>query len=114
LAGRCPEGTYSQCGRDSQIERIRKILEKEEKIRLEEVRSYLVLLQANSVKPLVKLLGELKNSKSRRTICDAIAESGKNSIDLFVPFLDDRRWYLPEISPTSWSSREGAGLSLPA
>jgi HEAT repeat protein len=81
-------------GDDSQIERIGKILEREERIRLEEVRSFLVLLQANSVKPLVKLLGELKNSKLRRVLCDALAESGKNSIDLFVPFLDDRRWYL--------------------
>ena len=81
-------------GEDSQIERIGRMLEREERIRLEDVRSYLVLLQANSVKPLVKLLGELKNSKSRRVICDALAESGKNSIDLFVPFLDDRRWYL--------------------
>jgi hypothetical protein len=81
-------------GEDSQIERIGRSLEREEKIRLEEVRSYLVLLQANSVKPLVKLLGELKNSKPRRMLCDALAESGKNSIDLFVPFLDDRRWYL--------------------
>jgi hypothetical protein len=81
-------------GDDSQIERIGRMLEKEGKIRLEEMRSYLVLLQANSIKPLVKVLGELKNSKSRRVICDALAESGKNSIDLFVPFLDDRRWYL--------------------
>jgi hypothetical protein len=76
------------------IERIGRVLEREEGIRLEEVSAFLVLLQRNSIKPLIQLLGELKNSKTRRVICDALAEIGKSAIELFVPFIDDRRWFL--------------------
>lgn len=81
-------------GEEQRIDRIGKILEKEEGVRLDDLSSYLILLQQNSIKPLIKTLGELKNSKTRRVICDALAEIGKNAIELFPPFLDDRRWYL--------------------
>lgn len=81
-------------GEPLRIERIGSVLESEEGIRLEDVSGYLVLLQKNSVKPLVQLLGNLKNSKTRRVFCDALSEIGKNAIDLFTPFIDDRRWYL--------------------
>jgi tetratricopeptide (TPR) repeat protein len=82
-----------EAGEEVRIERIGKVLDREE-VRLEEVNAYLLLLQKNSIKPLIKLLGELKNSKARRVFCDALAEVGKNAIELFTPFVDDRRWYL--------------------
>lgn len=81
-------------GDEQRIERIGKILEKDEMIQLDDLNHYLVLLQQNSIKPLIKLLGEVKNSKTRRVICDALAEIGKNSIELFTPFIDDKRWFL--------------------
>jgi HEAT repeat protein len=71
-----------------------KLLEKEEGVRLEEVHNYLVLLQRNAIKPLVRLLGERQKSKVRRVICDALSEIGKNAFELFVPYMDDPRWYL--------------------
>ena len=83
----------ADAGEEARIERIGKVLEGEE-VRLEEVNAYLALLQRNSIKPLIKLLGELKNSKARRVFCDALAEIGKNANELFTPFMDDRRWYL--------------------
>lgn len=82
-----------EAGEEVRIERIGKVLEREE-VRLEDVNAYLSLLQKNSIKPLIKLLGELKNSKARRVFCDALAEIGKNAIEMFTPFIDDRRWYL--------------------
>ncbi len=81
-------------GDEVRIERIGNILERETGIRPEDVNEYLILLQQNSIRPLIKLLGELKNSKTRRVICDALSEIGKNAIELFTPFIDDRRWYL--------------------
>jgi len=81
-------------GDATRIERIGRVLEKEEGIRLQDVSGYLVLLQRNSIKPLIKLLGELKNSKTRRVLCDALSEIGKNAIELIIPFMEDRRWYL--------------------
>ena len=81
-------------GESQRIELIGKVLEKEEGIRLEDVSGYLVLLQRNSIQPLIKLLGELKNSKTRRVVCDALSEIGKNAIELITPFIDDKRWFL--------------------
>ena len=82
-----------EAGEEVRIDRIGRVLEREEG-RLEDVNAYLSLLQKNSIKPLVKLLGELKNSKTRRVFCDALPEIGKNAIEVFTPFIDDRRWYL--------------------
>ena len=82
-----------EAGEEVRIERIGKVLEREE-VRLEDVNAYLLLLQENSIQPLIKLLGEIKNSKTRRVFCDALSEIGKDAIELFIPFIDDRRWYL--------------------
>jgi HEAT repeat protein len=81
-------------GESQRVELIGKVLGREEGIRLEEVNNFLVLLQRNSIQPLIKLLGELKNSKTRRVLCDALSEIGKNAIEIIVPFIDDKRWYL--------------------
>lgn len=81
-------------GDEVRIDRIGKVLEREERLRLEDVTDYLLILQRNSIRPLVKVLGDLKNSKARRVICDALSEIGKNAVDLFTPFMEDRRWYL--------------------
>jgi HEAT repeat protein len=69
-------------------------MEREEGIRLEDVTGYIVLLQRNSIKPLIKLLGDLTNSKARRVLCETLAQVGKNASEMFIPFIDDRRWYL--------------------
>ncbi len=89
----CIRRIILEAGDEVRIERIGKILEREE-VRLEDVNAYLLLLQKNSIKPLITLLGELKNSKARRVFCDALSEIGKGAIELFTPFIDDRRWYL--------------------
>jgi len=82
-----------EAGDEVRIERIGRVLEREEG-RLEDVHAYLLLLQKNSIKPMIKVLGELKNSKGRRVFCDALSEIGKNAIELLTPFIDDRRWFL--------------------
>jgi HEAT repeat protein len=88
-------------GEEQRIEQIGRILDHGDGIRLEVVDSnlrdvigYLELLHRNSIKPLIKLLGELKKSKTRRVIYDALSEIGKNAIEIFIPYLDDPRWYL--------------------
>jgi HEAT repeat protein len=102
----------TEAGEEVRIERIGKVLEREEGVRLGEVNDYLLLLQKNSIKPLVRLLGELKNSKTRRAFCDALSEIGKNAIELFTPFIDDRRWYLVR-NITYILGRIGKEQSLP-
>jgi HEAT repeat protein len=100
-----------EAGEEVRIERIGKVLEKEE-VRLEDVNAYLLLLQKNSIIPLIKLLGELRNSKTRRVFCDALSEIGKDAIELFIPFIDDRRWYLVR-NITYILGRIGKEQSLP-
>jgi HEAT repeat protein len=81
-------------GEEQRIDQIGRILDKEDRIRLEDVSDYLQLLHRNSIKALIKLLGELKKSKTRRVIYDALSEIGKNAIEMFYPYMDDMRWYL--------------------
>jgi len=88
-------------GEEQRIEQIGRILDNEDGIRLEvvdstlrDVSGYLELLHRNSIRPLIKLLGELRKSKTRRVIYDALSEIGKNAIEMFIPYMDDPRWYL--------------------
>src|SRR4030042_479890 len=83
-----------EAGNDQRIERIGKLLEQEEEIRSEDVHSYLILLPRNAIQPLIRLLGERSKSKTRRVICDALSEIGKNAYELFIPYMDDPRWSL--------------------
>jgi hypothetical protein len=76
------------------IQRIGMILEKKADLRLEEVSAYLLLLKPNAVQELMRVLGDLTNSKGRRMLCDIIGELGKTRTDLIVQFMDDPRWYL--------------------
>jgi hypothetical protein len=100
-----------EAGDEVRIARIGKVLERED-VRLEDVNAYLSLLQKNSITPLIKLLGELKNSKTRRVFCDALSEIGRNAVDLITPFVDDRRWFLVR-NITYILGRIGKEQSLP-
>ncbi len=83
-----------KAGEPQRIEKIGKILDKGEEIRLEEVSSYLTLLKPNSIQPLIKVLGELNNSRARRMLCEVLIEIGKGNMELIIPFIDDHRWFL--------------------
>jgi len=81
-------------GDHEHIQRIGMILEKRADLRLEEVSAYLLLLKPNAVPELMKVLGDLTNSKGRRMLCDVICELGRTRTDFIVQFMDDPRWYL--------------------
>ncbi len=81
-------------GDPQRIEKIGKVLERRDGVRLNEVSGYLKLLRPNSLQPLMKLLGDLSNPKARRALCDAVCEIGRDSMEQIIPFLGDRRWFL--------------------
>jgi len=83
-----------RAGEPQRIEKIGKILDKGEEIRLEEVSNYLTLLKPNSIQPLIKVLGELNNSRARRMLCEVVIEIGKGNPEIIIPFIDDHRWFL--------------------
>jgi HEAT repeat protein len=100
-----------EAGDEVRISRIGRGLDRED-VRLEDVNAYLSLLQENSITPLIKVLGELKNSKARRVFCDALSEVGKNAVERITPFIDDRRWFLVR-NITYILGRIGKEQSLP-
>ncbi len=57
-------------GEESRIEKIGRIIDKGEGVNLDEVSGYLLLLRQNAIPSLIKVLGELNNSKARRMICE--------------------------------------------
>jgi len=81
-------------GDPGHTQRIGMILEKRTDLRLEEVSAYLLLLKPNAIPGLIKVLGDLTNSKGRRMLCDVVCELGKTRTDLITQFMDDPRWYL--------------------
>jgi len=60
----------------------------------EQVYDFLVLLDKNALLPLSDLLGRINQMKIRRVICDALAQIGREHVDLLASRLDDRRWYV--------------------
>lgn len=101
-----------KAGEAERIERIGKTLEKAGEIPWEEISRYLSLLKANSIPPLIDVLGEITNSKSRRMICEVLVESGKNNPEVFFPFLEDPRWFLVR-NILYILGRIGKGTSVP-
>ena len=83
-----------KAGDPQRIERIGKLLEKRDGVQVEDAARYLKLLKPNSIPSLMVVLSELSNPKGRRIICDVLCEIGKDQIELILPFLEDRRWYL--------------------
>lgn len=81
-------------GEELRIEKIGKIIDKGEGVNLEEVSSYLLLLRPNAIAPMIKVLGELNNSKARRMLCEVLVELGKNKVELIAPHIEDHRWFL--------------------
>lgn len=81
-------------GEELRIEKIGKIIDKGEGVNLEEVSSYLLLLRPNAIAPMIKVLGELDNSKARRMLCEVLVELGKNKVELIAPHIEDHRWFL--------------------
>lgn len=79
---------------ETMVEKIGKIIDKGEGVNFDEVSNYLLLLGPKAIPPLIKVLGELNNSKARRTICEVLVELGKNKVDLIAPHIEDQRWFL--------------------
>lgn len=83
-----------KAGEKTRIEIIGKIVDKGEGVNLDEVSNYLLLLGPSAIPALIKVLGELNNSRARRMLCEVLVELGKNKLDLIAPHIEDQRWFL--------------------
>ena len=59
-----------------------------------EIETYLRLLPRRAVEPLLDLLGEVKQRKGRRILCEVLAELLGDNLDPLVKRLDDPRWFV--------------------
>ncbi len=81
-------------GDGEHIQKIGALLEKRTDLRLEDVSTFLLLLDSKAVPALIKVLGDSNNSKGRRMLCDVICELAKSNPESVTPFMDDPRWFL--------------------
>ncbi len=102
-----------KAGEPKAVEKIGRILDRGEEGGLEEASHYLRQLMPNSIRPLIGVLGELNNSKARRMLCEVLIVIGRGNLDLFLPFLNDSRWYLVR-NVTYILGRIGKESTLPA
>lgn len=56
--------------------------------------SYAYFFGPQAIIPLCEILGELKQMKARRIVCDAIAQMAKGYVDRLSPAMKDPRWYV--------------------
>lgn len=61
---------------------------------LEDVQTYLLLLNKNAISHLISLLGEIEDRKIRRVLCNALTVIGKKDIETLAKGIRDERWYL--------------------
>jgi HEAT repeats len=61
---------------------------------MDDIRSYLLLLERNALSTMVTVLGDLQDRRKRRILCDILAETGRQDIPVLSEALTDERWYL--------------------
>ncbi len=59
-----------------------------------ELETYLRLLPRGAVEPLMDLLGEVKQRKGRRVLCEVLADLLGDNLQPLVKRLDDPRWFV--------------------
>lgn len=59
-----------------------------------DLRALVTTLGSAAVEPFCRILGDVSAKETRKALIEALAETGKGSPDLFLPFLSDPRWYL--------------------
>jgi hypothetical protein len=80
---------------------------------METIRRYLLLLDKNSIPDIIGILGELQDMKQRKLLCEVLAESGRQDIDVFSEALNDERWYLVRnIAMVLGMTKNPAGVKL--
>jgi hypothetical protein len=73
---------------------IGEILDGGREIEEQTFRSFFSHLRENAIKPLVKILAEMKNINSRRMVIDALVHIGRKDISPLLEEMNDPRWYV--------------------
>lgn len=83
-----------EIGRADLLGRLSDLLEREGPVDLGALTRFLARLGPSAAPALCDLLGEVGEMKIRRAICEALAISCKNDVDILIKRLSDKRWFL--------------------
>jgi len=78
----------------ARLEIITEILERNTGPLFEDVESYLKLLTPAAIPDLCDILGRVESRRARKVMCAVLLHLAHGRIDIFVPFLQDERWFL--------------------
>lgn len=76
------------------LEALAKVFAQSEGIDREQLRALVNQLGRGAVAPFCQILGDVPGKESRRVLIEALVETGRENPELFLPFLEDQRWYL--------------------
>jgi HEAT repeat protein len=83
-----------RAGTEDNIKRISVVLNEKEMLDLTWVKRYLLSLGQSSVVPIIHQLGDLKELKTRKMVCEVLAEKARDRMELLREGLSDQRWYV--------------------
>ena len=66
----------------------------DDKITPEGLKAMILITGKGAIAPICKLLGAVDKKEFRKVIMDSLIEIGKDSMEAFLPFLKDNRWFL--------------------
>jgi HEAT repeat protein len=81
-------------GTSERLVRLTKVLDQADEKSLQVFKYYASLLGNQAIVPLCEMLGELKQMKSRRILCEAIAEMAQGHVGQLEPATKDPRWFV--------------------
>ncbi|HLB05215.1 MAG TPA: HEAT repeat domain-containing protein [Thermodesulfobacteriota bacterium] len=76
------------------VKDLQEIIDTSDKIKPESLKELLLLFDKTAIKQICELLGIVQKMEMRKVIVDTLVEIGKDSSEVFYPFLTDNRWYL--------------------
>jgi len=81
-------------GSPEKLRGLTKVLNQVDEEGLLAFQSYVYFLGPQTIAPLCEILGELKQMKARRILCEAIAKMSQGQVDRLGPAIKGPRWYV--------------------
>lgn len=82
------KGVLSKAGEPENLSRVAESSEGEQ------VRRYFSLVAGNSIRSIVQILADVQDRKQRKIICEVLAETGRDAVEILGELAEDTRWYL--------------------
>ncbi len=85
---------FAQAGNPERITSLDEVLNRSSSDVLDQFLPFMVLFQKEVIPSVIELLSKVKGMKTRRVLCDVLAEIGQMDIDVIIKQLDVQGWFL--------------------